>query len=76
MGKVWIARSAKRHKQSRTHIEAALRNAGQPEVIGEQLHYIGTDDRGVELHIIAVPDRTPGDLLVIHAMPTAWKRGK
>lgn len=38
---------------------------------GPQLHYVGEDDRGVELHVIAVPDdRNPDGLTVIHAMPT------
>ena len=36
-----------------------------------QLLYVGQDDRGIELLIIAVPDnRDPGGLAVIHAMPT------
>jgi hypothetical protein len=40
---------------------------------GFQLHYVGIDDRGVELHVIAVPDdRRVGGLAVIHAMPTSF----
>ena len=51
--------------------------AGEPVPIetelGPQLHYVGADDRGVELHVIAVPDdRNPGGLAVIHAMPTSY----
>ena len=35
--------------------------------------YVGEDDRGVELLVIAVPDsRDPAGLVVIHAMPTAF----
>jgi len=54
----------------------ALR-AGTPTVVenerGPQLHYVGADDRGVELHVIAVPDdRHPEGLAVIHAMPTSF----
>jgi len=40
---------------------------------GSQLHFLGLDDRGVELHVIAVPDnRREGGLAVIHAMPTSY----
>jgi hypothetical protein len=36
--------------------------------------YVGHDDRGVELEVIAV-ELDNGDLLVIHAMPTALRGG-
>lgn len=57
-------------------ILTAMRSAGTPLVLqGEQLLYIGTDDRGVELEIIAVPDnKRPAGLAVIHAMPTYYRR--
>ena len=49
-------------------------DAGEPTVIGDQLHYVGSDSRGVEIEVIAVPDdRTPGGLAVIHAMPTSFR---
>jgi hypothetical protein len=35
--------------------------------------YIGTDDRGVALEIIAV-EAESGELLVIHAMPRVYRR--
>lgn len=68
-------RSARRHKIGNAHILAAMTNADEPTVVehklGAQLHYVGADDRGVELHVIAVPDdRHPQGLSVIHAMPT------
>jgi hypothetical protein len=46
--------------------------ASQSPVPGmDQLLYVGQDDRGIELLVIAVPDnRIPGGLAVIHAMPT------
>jgi hypothetical protein len=53
----------------------AMAAAGKPAVIGDQLHYVGVDVRGVELEIVAVPDdRNPGGLAVIHAMPTSFRR--
>jgi len=37
--------------------------------------YVGLDDRGRELEIIAVPDDSGrADLTVIHAMPTVLRR--
>jgi len=41
------------------------------------LHYVGTDDRGLELEIVAVPDDSGrADLTVIHAMPTDFRGGQ
>ncbi|MBO0841152.1 MAG: hypothetical protein J2O49_10070 [Sciscionella sp.] len=56
-----------------------MRNAGEPIAVSntDQLIYVGADDRGVELLVIAVPDnRNPGGLTVIHAMPTAFGKGR
>lgn len=74
-----VVRSARRHKIGNAHILAAMINAGEPVVVdtglGPQLHYVAEDDRGVELHVIAVPDnRREGGLAVIHAMPTSYPR--
>lgn len=56
------------------HILAAMIEAGQPTLIGDQLHYVGVDDRGVEPYIIAVPDdRNDDALAVIHATPNEWR---
>ena len=41
---------------------------------GDALIYLGTDDRGVELEIIAVPNDRGDGLAVIHAMPAQWRR--
>jgi hypothetical protein len=39
--------------------------------------FIGVDDRGIELDIVAVPDdRNPETLAVVHAMPTGFRRVK
>lgn len=74
---VRVVRSARRHRIGNAHILAAMIAAGTPTAVetdlGPQLHYVGLDDRGVELHVIAVPDnRNPGGLAVIHAMPTSY----
>jgi len=71
-----VVRSARRHKVGNQRIMEAMADAGEPAVIGDQLHYVGTDARGVELEIVAVADdRNPGGLAVIHAMPINF-RGK
>lgn len=74
---VRVARSGRRHKIGKQHILAAMRSAGRPTRLGDQLHYLAEDDRGVELHVVAVPDdrRTHG-LVVIHAMPTMLRTAK
>jgi len=42
--------------------------------VGDQAMYVGTDDRGLEIEVILVPnDRDPNAFTVIHAMPTDWR---
>ena len=70
-----MARSGRKHKIGNAHILAALVNAGEPVLVGDQFFYLGQDDRGVQLEIVAVPDDSGrADLTVIHAMPTALRR--
>jgi hypothetical protein len=68
-GQVRITRSARKRRIGNAHILAAMMDAGVPTVDGDALVYIGRDDRGVELHIIAVPDDRGEGLAVIRAMP-------
>lgn len=69
-----VVRSGRRHKVGNRRIIEAMVDAGKPVVIGDQLHYVGTDGRGVELEVVAVADdRNPGGLAVIHAMPTSFR---
>ena len=75
MVKVRVARSGRKHKIGNAHILAAMQDAGVPQAIGDQLRYVGRDDRGVELEIVAVADdRNDGGLTVIHAMPTEFRK--
>lgn len=70
-----ITRSARKHRIGNAHIMEALRNAGEPTLEGDALRFIGKDDRGVELEIIAVPDdRREGELAIVHVMPTEWRK--
>jgi hypothetical protein len=73
--RIRVTRTARKHKIGNAHILAAMRDAGQPVLVPgtDRLLYIGEDDRGIELLVIAVPDnRNPPGLAVIHAMPTAF----
>lgn len=72
---MWVARSGRKHGIGNAHILAAMANAGEPVSVGDQLLYVGADDRVIELEIVAVPDDSGrADLTVIHAMPTALRR--
>lgn len=69
--------NCRRHRIGNTHILAAIQDAGAPTIVeaarGPQLHYVGIDDRGVELHVVAIPDnRREGWLAIIHALPTSF----
>ena len=73
--RVRVARSGRKHRIGNAHILAAMVDAGEPtaDPDSDQLVYLGRDDRGVELYIIAVPDdRDPEGLTVIHCAPLAW----
>jgi len=71
-----VVRSGRRHKIGVAHIVAVM-NAVSPVQVGDQLLFVGVDDRGIELEIVAVPDdRNPETLAVIHAMPTDLRKGE
>lgn len=71
-----VARSGRRHRIGKAHILAAMENATHRFRQGDAYIYLGIDDRGDELLIVAVPDdragALPEDLTVIHAMPTRF----
>ncbi|SEN30450.1 hypothetical protein SAMN05216281_10619 [Cryobacterium luteum] len=71
---VRITRAARKHRIGNAHILAALSDAGLPTEEGDALIYVGLDDRGVELGIVAVPDNRRSGIAVIHAMPTGYRK--
>jgi hypothetical protein len=74
---VRITRSARKHRVGAERILAAMIDAGEPTVQGDTLRYVGRDQHGVEIEIVAVPDdRRPDTLAVIHAMPTKYRRNR
>ena len=71
-----IARSARTHRIGNAHILEALTRAHSTTPVGTDGYLlIGVDARGVELELIVVPDdRDEDGWVVIHAMPTAWRK--
>lgn len=73
-----ITSGARKHGLTRTRIEQALStqhisNTHETTGTDPKIRYLGKDDRGEELEIVAVV--LPGLLLIIHAMPTRFRRG-
>ena len=69
--------SSRRHRIGRAHARHVI-NTTKPTSIttahgSEALLWVGSDDRGLELEIVAVV--LPGRYLVIHVMPTALREG-
>ena len=59
---------------------AAMEAAGEPERVpadgdlDDRLLWVGPDDRGIVVEVMAV--ELPDYLLVIHAMPVAFRRNR
>lgn len=69
--------AARRHRIGKGSARHAMRSVEPMRITtlggGDALLWVGTDERGRELEIIAVEVTPPGDepyLLVIHVMPT------
>jgi hypothetical protein len=76
MARIRVTAKARRRIGSRRNMMAALRNAGNPLLIDDNRAYlIGTDGRGVRFEMILVADDRDADTWVlIHAMPTHYRR--
>jgi hypothetical protein len=77
MKQVRFTPSSRTHRVGRAHVRHVIETVAPAAVTtsggASDWLYVGTDDRGVELEIIAV--EIEGDvLLVIHAMPRVYKR--
>ena len=75
---VRFTRSARKHRIGKGRALAAMNNAGEPqripppaEGLSEMLLWVGEDDRGLALEVLAL--ERPDCLLVIHVMPYAWR---
>jgi hypothetical protein len=76
--RVKLTQAARKHRVGAARIRTVI-EGGEPVVVpadrddlDDRLLWIGIDDRGVELEVIAV--ETDGLLLVLHAMPTHYRR--
>lgn len=74
---VHFAQSARRHRIGKTHVLFVLESC-QPMTVStsegkdQKLLWIGHDDRGLELEVIAL--ELPESILVIHVMPRSFRR--
>lgn len=73
-----FTKSSRKHRIGRAHarhvIETTPAIAGTDPITGDHtLAWIGPDDRGVELEIVAI--EKPDCTLVIHVMPTHYRKG-
>lgn len=74
---VRFTRSSRKHKIGRAHALHVIDSIAPTDVAATDQFdarkvWLGLDDRGVELEIVAVV--LPAELLVIHVMPTALRR--
>lgn len=78
MQKVKLTQAARKRRIGKAHIIAAMNQAGEPRRfpaegdLDERLLWIGEDDRGVVLEIIGI--ELPDYLLIVHVMPSAYRR--
>ena len=72
--RVRMSRTGRQHKVGLGHILAVLNSTEPLLEWHDRTYWLGNDDRGIELEIITIPsDRASGDVVVIHAMPTALR---
>ena len=74
---VRFSRSARRHRIGKAHALFVMEQS-EPRVVpaddseDERWLWVGVDDRGLELEIVAIA--LPETLLVIHVMPAHYRR--
>lgn len=72
-----FTQAARKHRIGRAHVRYVMATTSPAPTYTKKgdpaWEYIGTDDRGVELEVIAVI-LADGDLLVVHVMPTNLRR--
>ena len=79
--KINFSQSARKHRIGKAHVLSVISNfeaarAVAPDESGkaDRLVWVGRDDRGLELEVIAIEiDKT---LMVIQVMPTSFRRRK
>lgn len=74
---VRFTRKSRRHRIGRAHVWAVMAAWPAIEIPATQATdrawlWVGPDDRGLQLEVIAI--ETPEMYLVIHVMPTAYRK--
>ena len=74
--RIKFIKAARRHLIGKGHALAAMANSGEPTLMGNgDLRWIGVDDRGLELDVIAFVDGDDKDVVVVkHVMPYGFRR--
>lgn len=77
VGPVRFVRSARKHRIGKAHALHVIDNGFATDVpaadgFDARRVWRGLDDRGLELEVVAIV--LPGELLVIHVMPTSLRR--
>jgi len=67
-----FSRSARRHRIGKGRALSVIHGTKPQELVNGQRLWVGHDDRGMELEIIAV--ERPDCWLVIHVMPMQYRR--
>lgn len=77
VGEIKFTKAARKHKIGRAHVRYVMATTIPADTVSPQGEpgwlYIGPDDRGIELEVVAV-EIEDDSLLVIHAMPTQYRR--
>lgn len=77
---VKMTQAARKRHIGVAHVRAAIESAGAPVVVpareggARRLLYVGVDDRGVELEVIAIEQPELDRLLIVHVMPYRYRR--
>ena len=72
MDRYEFSRSARRHRIGKARVLQVIHRTQPVEIAAGQRLWIGLDDRGVELEVVAV--ERPDCWLIIHVMPTHYRR--
>lgn len=75
--RIRFTQSARRHRIGKAHAVYVIENTSPVDIpadggLDPRRVWVGPDDRDVELEIVAVV--LPAELLVIHVMPTSFRR--
>ncbi len=68
---VRFTRAARKHRIGRAHVLYVM-NTHQPIIVRSRYYWLASDDRGLQLEVIAIADADA--MVVIHVMPYQLRR--